>query len=106
MFELSREDMCNWRKEHNRIEEFKGMPNHKNLEQSNMQIEEEIVKVKQQKKMPEPTHKEDMSMQEMLRIILENSRKPVSYTHLDVYKRQCLNYPEKICVTGGRNIIE
>ena len=24
MFELSREDMCNWRKEHNRIEEFKG----------------------------------------------------------------------------------
>ena len=33
---------------------------------------------------------------------------PVSYTHLDVYKRQglCLSYPEKICVTGGRNIIE
>ena len=50
MFELSREDMCNWRKEHNQTEEFIGMPNHKNLEQSNKQQEVEIVKVKQQKK--------------------------------------------------------
>ena len=55
MFELSREDICNWRKEHNRllIEEFKEIPNDKNLEQSNIQREEEIVKdveVKQQKK--------------------------------------------------------
>ena len=56
-------------------EEFIGMPNHKNLEQSNMQQEIEIVKVKQQKKMPEPTQKEYMSMKEMLRIILEDNKR-------------------------------
>ena len=80
MFELSREDICNWRKEHNRllIDEFKGIPNNKNLEQSNMQIEEEIVKVKQQKKMPEPTQKEDMSMREMLRMIIEIQNKTLN----------------------------
>ena len=66
MFELSRGDMCQWRKEHNQIDELIGMPNNKKLEQSSVQKEVKIVKVKEQKKIPEP----------------------VSYTHLDVYKRQ------------------
>ena len=56
------------------MEEFKGIPNNKKLEQSNMQIKEEIVKVKQQKKMPEPTQKEDMSVKDMLRIIMERNK--------------------------------
>ena len=62
--------MCNWRKEHNRIEEFKGMPNHKNLEQSNMQIKEEIVKVKHQKKMPDPHKKKTRKMRNKPRVLI------------------------------------
>ena len=78
MFELSREDMCNWRKEHNQIEEFIGMPHHKTLEQSNMQLEIEIVKVKQQKKMPKPTQKEASrkpTCQEVMNFMAEQVRK-------------------------------
>ena len=63
--------MCNWRKEHNRIEEFNGVPNNKNLEQSNVQLQKEIVKdveVKQQKKMTVFTQEQ---MQEMIRIMKE-----------------------------------
>ena len=42
MFELSREDMCNWRKKHNQIKGFSKTPNNKNLEQSKDQLEKEI----------------------------------------------------------------
>ena len=53
------------------------MPNNKKLEQSSVQKEVKIVKVKQEKKIPDKSNKkEDLSIQ------------AVSYTHLDVYKRQ------------------
>ena len=62
------------------VEEFKGIPNNKNLEQSNIQIEEEIVKVKQQKKMPEPNWQEMMKfMAEQSRQTNENLRKQNKY---------------------------
>ena len=71
MFELS--NMCNWRKEHNRIEEFKEIPNNNNLEQSNMQIQEEIVRVKQQMKMPEQPKK--VTHQDIMDFMVEHFRR-------------------------------
>ena len=40
MFELPREDMCNWRKVHNQVEKFTEAPKPKT------QIKKEVVKVK------------------------------------------------------------
>ena len=73
MFELSREDMCQWRKEHNQIDELIGMPNNKKLEQSNVQKEVKIVKVKQQKKTPEQPKK--VTSQDVMDFITEQFRK-------------------------------
>ena len=77
MFELSREDVCNWRKEHNQllIEEFEEIPNNKSVEQSSIQIEEETVKdveEKQQKKMPELTL-EETKLDKLMRVMMEQS---------------------------------
>ena len=61
------------RKEHNQTEEFIGMPNHKNLEQSNKQQEVEIIKVKQQKKISEQPKK--VTCQDVMDFMAEQSRK-------------------------------
>ena len=65
MFELPREDICNWRKVHNQVEEFTQIPNPKT------QIKKEIVKVKQQKKIPE--QKKEESFEEWMDKFLKNS---------------------------------
>ena len=76
MFELSREDMCQWRKEHNQIDKFIEMPNIKKLEQSNVQKKVKIVKMKQQKKIPDQSNKkEELSIQEMFKLLLESSKR-------------------------------
>ena len=82
MFELSQEDLCHWRKKHNQIEGFREMPNHKNLEQSNVQKEvvtnkeKEVIEEDAQGDQPDkPNQKEDLSIQEMFKILLVNSRR-------------------------------
>ena len=65
--------MCHWRKEHNQIDEFIEMPNHKKLEQSNVQKEVKIVKVKQQKKTPEQPKK--VTCQDVMDFMAEQFRK-------------------------------
>ena len=67
MFELSREDICNWRKVHNQVEEFTEVPKPKT------QIKKEVVKVKQQKKMPEQPQK--VTLQDIMDLMVEFNRK-------------------------------
>ena len=61
--------MCNWRKEHNRIKGYDGIPNNKNLQQPNVQLQKEIVKdveVKQQKKIIVLTQEEVQKFMDLL----------------------------------------
>ena len=74
------------------------MPKHKNLEQSNMQQEIEIVKVKQQKKMPEQpktvTRQDIMDfMAEQFRKQEETSRKQIE--RLDKMREDNQRHHEK-----------
>ena len=62
--------MCNWRKEHNRIEKFDGIPSNKKMEQSNQKIEDnqmEIEEVPEDKNIeqvnPEPEERENKKIQ-------------------------------------------
>ena len=97
MFELPREDMCNWRQKHDRIEEFKEIPNNKNIEPSSIQIEKEIVKdveVKQQKKMPGLTQ-EETKLDKPMRMLMEQLNKNQEKTE-ENFKKQEEKINEKL----------